>query len=207
MKKEMFVTAGLCRIKDQIAQAAGNPAEQSAKKSETLPEPDHPVSVFDGLPAETAKALRSRWQEYEHFRQDLTIRLHELAARIANLCAETEKNAADLQKMKEGTARLLESLDQQPELDEYSADFQLRLSDNFRRLEHLRIELTGIQLPAAEKTAAVQSNQNVFAELDSVTFGQLFRLGTAFLLPLILAILFCGLLLILAIILTFRVNL
>ena len=207
MKKEMFVTAGLCRIKDQIAKAAENQAEQDAKTGEAPAEPDHPVSVFDGLPAETAKALRSRWQEYEHFRQDLTIRLHELAVRIANQCAETEKNAADLQKMKEGTARLLENLEKQPELDEYSADFQLRLADNFRRLEHLRIELTDIQLPATENTAPNQPRQNAFAELDSVTFGQLFRLGAAFLLPLILTILFSGLLLILAIILTFRVNL
>ena len=109
--------------------------------------------------------------------------------------------------MKEGTARLLESLAQQQELDEYSADFQIRLSDNFRRLEHLRIELTDIQPPATEKAAAKQSGQNAFAELDSVTFGQLFRLGAAFLLPLILTILFTGLLLVLAIILTFRVNL
>lgn len=207
MKKEMFVTAGLCLIKDQIAQSAADQAEQAGKTSEASSTPDHPVSVFEGLPAETAKALRSRWQEYEHFRQDLNIRLHEIAARIANQCAETEKNAADLQKMKAETARLLECLEKQPELDEYAADFQLRLSDNFRQLERLRIELTDIQPVTAEKTAGNQASQNTFADLDSVTFGQLFRLGTAFLLPLILTILFCGLLLILTIFLTFRVNL
>ena len=205
MKKDMFVTAGLCLIKDKIAQSAEESAEKSAKADETLP--DRPVSVFEGLPLETAKALRSRWQEYEHFRQDLNIRLHELAVRIANQCAETEKNSADLQKMKEETARLLERLEKQPELDEYAPDFQLRLSDNYRQLEHLRIDLTGIQLPTAEKTAADQAAKNLFAELDSVTFGQMFRLGAAFMLPLILAILFSGLLLIVTIFLTFRVNL
>jgi DNA repair ATPase RecN len=205
MKKDMFVTAGLCLIKDKIAQSAEEPAEKSADVDGTLP--DHPVSVFEGLPAETAKALRSRWQEYEHFRQDLNIRLHEIAARIANQCAELEKNSADLQKMKEETAKLLERLEKQPELDEYAPDFQLRLSDNYRQLEHLRIDLADIQLPTAEKTAVNQSAKNLFAELDSVTFGQMFRLGAAFMLPLILAVLFSGLLLILAIFLTFRVNL
>ena len=205
MKKDMFLTAGLCLIKDKIAQSAEESAEKTAKADETLP--DRPVSVFEGLPPETAKALRSRWQEYEHFRQDLNIRLHELAARIANQCAETEKNSADLLKMKEETVKLLERLEKQPELDEYAPDFQLHLSDNYRQLEHLRIELTGIQLPTAEKTAVVQSSKNLFAELDSVTFGQLFRLGAAFMLPLILAILFCGLLLMVTIFLTFRVNL
>ena len=205
MKKDMFVTAGLCLIKDKIAQSAEDPAEKSAKTDENLP--GHPVSVFEGLPAETAKALRSRWQEYEHFRQDLNIRLHELAVRIANRCAETEKNSADLQKMKEETARLLERLEKQPELDEYDPDFQSRLSDHYRQLEHLRIDLTEIQLPTAEKTVADQSAKNFFAELDSVTFGQMFRLGAAFMLPLILAVLFSGLLLIVTIFLTFRVNL
>jgi len=205
MKKDMFVTAGLCLIKDKIAQSAENPAEQSAKPDEALP--DRPVSVFETLPAETAKALRSRWQEYEHFRQDLNIRLHELAARIANLCAETERNSADLQEMKGEAARLLGRLEQQTELDEFDTDFQLRLSDNFRQLERLRIELTDIQLPTAEKTAVNQPAKNLFADLDSVTFGQMFRLGAAFMLPLILTILFSGLLLILTIFLTFRVNL
>jgi len=205
MKKDMFVTAGLCLIKDKIAQSAENPAEQSAKTDEALP--DRPVSVFETLPAETAKALRSRWQEYEHFRQDLNIRLHELAVRIANLSAEAERNSAGLQKMREETARLLDRLEQQVELDEFDSDFQLRLSDNFRQLERLRIELTDIQLPTAEKTAVNQPAKNLFAELDSVTFGQMFRLGAAFMLPLILAILFSGLLLILTIFLTFRVNL
>ena len=165
------------------------------------------MSVFETLPAETAKALRSRWQEYEHFRQDLNIRLHELAVRIANLSAEAERNSAGLQKMREETARLLDRLEQQVELDEFDSDFQLRLSDNFRQLERLRIELTDIQLPTAEKTAVNQPAKNLFAELDSVTFGQMFRLGAAFMLPLILAILFSGLLLILTIFLTFRVNL
>ena len=205
MKKDMFVTAGLCLIKDKIAQSAEESAEKPAKADETLP--DRPVSGFEGLPPETAKALRSRWQEYEHFRQDLNIRLHELAARIDNQCAETEKNSADLQKMKEETAKLLERMEKQPELDEYAPDFQLHLSDNYRQLEHLRIDLTDIQLPTAEKTAVDRPSKNLFAELDSVTFGQLFRLGAAFMLPLILAILFCGLLLMVTIFLTFRVNL
>ena len=205
MKKELFVTAGLCRIKDQIAQAAANQAELSAESDAVAP--DHPVSVFESLPDETARALRSRWQEYEHFRQDLNFRLHELASRIAGQCEEVEKNAGNLQRLKAETARLLEQLEKQPEPDEFSPDFQLRLSESFRSLEHLRIELIDLQPPAAEKTEGKQAAGNVFAELDSVTFGQLFRIGSALMLPLILAILLSGLLLMVTIILTFRVNL
>lgn len=205
MKKEMFVTAGLCLIKDQIAQSAENPAGQTPETKEVLP--DHPVSVFESLPNETARALRSRHQEYEHFRQDLNFRLHELASQIARQCEELEKNADHLQKIKTETARLLEQLEKQTEPDEFSTDFQLRLSDNIRELEHMRIELIDLQPPAVEKTAEDRSGKNILAELDSVTFGQLFRIGSALMLPLILMILFSGLLLMLTIVLTFRVNL
>ena len=205
MKKEMFVTAGLCRIKDQIAQSAENPAGQAAEPNTV--KADHPVSVFDSLPPETAKALRSRRQEYEHFRQDLNFRLHELASQLARQCEELEKNAGHLQKLKTETARLLDQLQKQSEPDEFSSDFQLRLSSNFRELEHLRIEMIDLQPPSTEKPAENQSGKNIFAELDSVSFGQLFRIGSAMMLPLILAILFSGLLLMLTIFLTFRVNL
>ena len=206
MKKEIFVTAGLCRIKEQIAQSAETPAEQSAEPEAVLP--DHPVSVFEGLPQETARALRSRWQEYEHFRQDLNFRLHELSSQLSCQCETMTADAEKLRKMKEETAQLLERLEKQPEPDEFSADFQLRLSDNFRQLERLRIELIEIRPPSSsDKPAENRSGNNLFAELDSVSFGQLFRIGAALMLPLILAILFSGLLLILTIFLTFRVNL
>lgn len=205
MKKEIFVTAGLCRIKEQIALSAADPANQPGETDEALP--DHPVSVFDQLPEATARALRTRWQEYEHFRQDLTFRLHELSSRIARQSEETEKNAENLHHMKQEVSLLLERMEKQPEPDEFSADFQLRLSENFRQLEHLRLELIDIQSPLTEKPAENQSGKNLFADLDSVTFGQMFRLGTALMLPLILTIFFCGLLLMLTILLTFRVNL
>ena len=206
MKKEIFVTAGLCRIKEQIALSAADSENQSGETDEALPDP--PVSVFDRLPDTTAKALRSRWQEYEHFRQDLTFRLHELSSRIARQSEETEKNAENLQNMKMEVSLLLERMEKQPEPDEFSADFQLRLSENFRQLEHLRLKLIDIQSPLTEKQPAEnRSGLNLFAELDSVTFGQLFRLGAALMLPLILMILFSSLLLIVAILLTFRVNL
>ena len=206
MKKEMFVTAGLCRIKDQIALTAADPEEQSAESKAVLP--DHPVSVFMGLPDETAKALRSRWQEYEHFRQDLNFRLHELSSQIVRRSEEAEKDSENLQKLKTESARLLERLEKQHDLDEFSPDFQFKLSENFRELEHLRIELIDLQPDASsEKPAEKQAAGNFFAELDSVSFGQLFRIGFALMLPLILALLLSGLLLILAIILTFRVNL
>ena len=205
MKKEMFVTAGLCRIKDQIALTAKDPEEQSDESNTAIP--NHPVSVFESLPDDTAKALRSRWQEYEHFRQDLNFRLHELSSQIVRRSEEVEKDSQNLQKLKTEIAQLLEQLEKQHDPDEFSTDFQLKLSENFRELEHLRIALIDLHTAWSEKPAEKPSAGNIFAELDSVSFGQLFQIGFAMMLPLILVLLFTGLLLTLTIILTFRVNL
>lgn len=207
MKKEVFVTAGMCRIKDQFADTARNMADEPVDAEEK--KPSGPVSVFDGLSEETARALRERVREYEHFRQDLTFRLHEFASRTDSQSAELEKTAEVLRQARSRAAALLEKAERQTPPDEYSEDFQLRLSDNCRELERLRIELIDLhgQLPETTAAQPQSAERNLFADLDSITFGQLFRIGAAMMLPLILAMVFGGILLTLAIFLTFRVNL
>ena len=208
MKKEVFVTAGLCRIKDQIAEAARNSAEKTADTPSGEDRPAAPVSVFETLPEETRKALRARWQEYEHFRQDLSFRLHEFSAGISRMETETRRNAEALQNAKSALDTLLHRLEQQQELDEFAPNFQMHLAENFRELDRMRLDLIQIQaLKPAENPAENRKGTNLFAELDSVSFGQLFRIGTALFLPLTLAIVFSTLLLILAIALTFRIGL
>ena len=97
-------------------------------------------------------------------------------------------------------------MDQQQDPDEFSADFQVQLANNFKELDRIRIELIDIQslLPEQKTEEAASGKNSLFAELDSVSFGQLFRIGSALLLPLLLTLFFCCLLLAAAIILTFR---
>ena len=80
-------------------------------------------------------------------------------------------------------------MDQQQDPDEFSADFQLQLANNFKELDRIRIELIDIQsrLPEQKTEAAASSKNSLFAELDSVSFGQLFRIGAALLMPLMLS--------------------
>ena len=47
----------------------------------------------------------------------------------------------------------------------------------------------------------------MFSDLDSVSFGQLFRIGLAMFMPVILILLFSGILISIVILLTFRVGL
>ena len=69
----------------------------------------------------------------------------------------------------------------------------------------MRLKLIQIQAGMPENsTPEVKRQNNPLADLDSVTFGQLFRLGWAFFLPLILTVSLGVLVLALVIVLTFR---
>ena len=203
MGKDMFITADLRRIKDQIAEAAKDSAE---KNTDGKAPADQPVSVFAGLPDETVKALRERLRDYEYSRRDLQFRLHEFAASVSRWEEELSRNTASLTTVRSSLDSLSVRLDQQQEPDEFSADFQMQLANNSRELDRIRIELIDIQsrLPEQKAEESVSQKNNLFAELDSVSFGQLFRIGSGLLMPLMLTIFFCCLLLAAAIILTFR---
>ena len=207
MKKDMYVTPGLVGIREQIAEAsrkaAGKPAGHEPAGSETFAPP---VSVFASLPEETRKALGARCLEYEHSKKDLLFRLHEFSAQTARMETDARKNSEILQRLKESSAAWIEKLEQQQEPDEFSADFQLRLSDNFRELDRIRLELIQLksEMPEENRSADTAQPHNLFAELDSVSFGQLFRIGSGLLMPLILTALLGAILICITIVLTFR---
>lgn len=217
MKKDIFITPGLCRIREQIADAARKANEKnSGQNSETAVSndsaPQQPVSSLANLPQETRQAWLARRDEFLRFRKEMRIRLHELAAECSRRNEAAEKNETEIKDAGQQLAALLERLEQQTEPDEFSPDFQVRLSDVCRELDHMRLELIPLQnlLSADSRSAGSPGNASpasLFAELDSVSFGQLFRIGAALALPLILTLLFCALLLCAAIALTFRVGL
>lgn len=217
MKKDIFITPGLCRIREQIADAARKTNEKNTvQNGETaVPNdsaPQQPVSALAALPPETRQAWLSRRDEFLRYRKEMRIRLHELAAECTRRNEAAEKDSSEIREAGQQLAALLEQLEHQPEPDEFSPDFQVRLSDVCRELDHMRLELIPLQnrLSAENRTAGSSGNAspvNLFAELDSVSFGQLFRIGAALSLPLILTLFFCALLLCIVIALTFRVGL
>ena len=207
-KDDMYVTPGLLGIREQIAEASRKNSGKPAGQEERGPETFAPrVSVFESLPEETRKALRARCLEFEHSKKDLLFRLHELSARTARMETDARRNAELSQRLKEGSAAALKKLERQQEPDEFSEDFQLRLSDNFRELDRIRLELIDLQaeLPEENRSGAPARQAGLFAELDSVSFGQLFRIGTGLFLPVILTALLCAVLIAIALVLVFRV--
>lgn len=198
MSKGGYITAGLYKIKDQL----DDPAPGTAKK------PEEPVSVLDKLPEASRKALIERRQEYERVRQDLRFRLQEFSSRLLRQESENRKAGEEFQSVRTRLNPLVDRVEKQTEPDEFSEDFQMVLGGNIRELDQIRLELIDLQVEVPAPTAQPEAQSgNLFADLDSVSFGQLFRIGAGIALPLILTILFCALLLSAAIILTFRVGL
>ena len=198
MSKGGYITAGLYKIKDQLDDAVPGTAKN----------PAGPVSVLDNLPEATRKAWLERRQEYERVRQDLRFRLQEFSSRLLRLESENRKNGEEFQTVRSRLTPLTERVENQTEPDEFSEDFQMVLGRNIREIDQIRLDLIDLQAQIPEAPAkAEEKSGNIFADLDSVSFGQIFRIGAGLLLPLILTILFCSILLCAAIILTFRVGL
>ena len=210
MSRERYVTPGLVGIREQIAessrQIAGKPADPETDSGENT---TSPVSIFDSLPEETRKALRARLQEYEYSRKDLLFRLHELSAKVVRMDSDARKQTEVLGPLRSRLEACLQLLEQQQEPDEYSSDFQIRLSEKHRELDRIRLDLIQIQseMPSEPDSNRAVKSAGLFSELDSVSFGQLFRIGFALFLPVILILLLSGILISLVILLTFRVGL
>ena len=69
MKKDIFITPGLCRIREQIADAARKTNEKNTvqNRETAVPNdsaPQQPVSALAALPPETRQAWLSRRDEF-----------------------------------------------------------------------------------------------------------------------------------------------
>ena len=207
MKKEVFVTEGLHRIKGQIAEAAKKSPDTdvSGPFVETGAVPPHEL-----LSPETREALQKRHDEFIRFRRDILFKLHEMLADCSASSESARKLAADYSQAEAQLGDLLNRLETLEEPDTDSENYQIRLSEACRSLERIRLEMIPLRSQFEKTPDSVHSpasRTNLFAELDSVSFGQIFRVGLYLLLPLMLMVLFFGLLLSAVIIMTFRIGL
>lgn len=207
MKKEVYVTEGLLRIKEQIAEAA-----KKSSETEIVPSPAETqvVPPHELLSPETREALRKRHDEFTRFRRDVLFKVHELLSVSSDAVETARKQSEDSALLESQLKELLARLEELDEPDTASADYQMRLSEACRSLERLRLDLIPLQTPLENKpevSAGSVSRQNLFAELDSVSFWQILRVGLYLSLPLLLILLIFGILLSAVIIMTFRVGL
>lgn len=222
MGKDMFVTSGLCKIREQIAASSRKQGPEGTEKT-SLADPSPggisaPVEKsveskkydFENFSPETKRALILREEECERLRKEALFRLHELellsgknkeyARSVLEKCDSAEKMIA----------RLQETAENLPEPDRTQESYRKLLAENSRTVDRVRMEILDVKslLPAdPEQRNASGKGGNLFAELDSVTFSQILRVALAFSLPLIITLALCALLVGVMMLLTFRVGL
>lgn len=228
MGKDMFVTSGLCRIREQIAassrkkvasEAEGADLPEEKNELQTNVPPRDPVELpvekgydFERLPPETRRALIQREEEYERFRKEALLRLHELELSAGSFREEANRVLEKCSSAEEKLNSLKETLQGLAALDRSRESYRKELAENSRTLDRIRMEMLDVREflqrePRSGNGSGKKNSSNLFAELDSVTFPQIFRVALALSLPLGIVLLFCTFLVGGMMLLTFRVGL
>ena len=214
MSKEVFVTNNLHRISDHIAEAArkgagmsdeeGVPAAGSAGSAADSPKAREKMSP------ETERALRLRHEEFIRFKSDLLTRLTESEAEIAASSARYRKAADEFYAAEVKFAEALKKVDALAEPDADSSDYQVRLAEVCRSLELIRLEMISLkgrlEHPDSCIAAPTKAEVNLFSEMASISFSQLFRIGLGIGLPLLIVLLLSSMMIGGLIVLTFRLG-
>lgn len=216
MSKEVFVTDNLHRISGQIAEAARKPSGAPGDGEnilETHPEePQQPLppKTREKMSSETEHALRLRHEEFLRFKSDLTARLTEAEAEVAAASARYRKSADEFYAAEMQFAEALKKIEKLREPDVNAHDYQIRLAEACRSLELIRLEMISrqgrLESPDHRPSPAAKTEVNLFAEMASVSFSQLFRIGLGVGLPLLIALFISSILIGGVIILTFRLG-
>lgn len=224
MGKDMFVTSGLCKIREQISASTRKQSAEEAEKaektasaagqSETSAHPAEKSAVgkaydFEAFSAETKRALILREEECERLRKEALLRLHELellSARNREYARSLLEKCAASEEM---ITRLRETAESLPEMDRAQESYRKVLAENSRAVDRVRMEILDVRslLPADAEQKNAGNGGNLFAELDSVTFSQILRVAWALSMPLIITLAICALLVGVMMLLTFRVGL
>ena len=169
------------------------------------PEPPPQPAVSRQL----SEAIQRRIADFRLSRRDLAVRTAESLARIEREIAESERKIQELKPRRDQLASIAAELEKESPLDVDGSATQSQIAAESRRLEGLRLDACRI---IAETDAASPGPQNAAAgkassegiDWDSVTFGQLCRIGWGIFFPFIVAVLLGSLLIGAAVIAAFN---
>ncbi len=138
------------------------------------------------------KAVKRRLNEYRNTKRDIVSKLTQNLAVIPDDLENCKIQFDLLTDVSEKYSELLNSVELLNEDDWSEANCTSELGAAMRVLENARLEIISSsrriekRLKGSEKESPVQ--QSFLADLPSLSFGQLFRLGLFFSLPLIISV-------------------
>ena len=214
MQKNGFVGTELIKIRSRLSEATSHGEQEAAGQKPAQQAPSHPVvppphqdTVVD---KEWRKALERRWDEFRTGKRDFTGRLAESLSALPEEIRLAKEHAEQLQRAMEKYAHLLDEIESIDDSKWNKENFASELSTSMRRVEHIRLEY----LRMTSKLQAIQRESNaaegresggpVIPEIYSVSWKQGFKIGLAFMMPLIITIAVAALVIAIAMLLAMR---
>ena len=147
-----------------------------------------------------SEAMQRRVSDFRLSRRDLAVRTAESLAMIDREIAESERKLRELKPRRDHLASIAAELNKESPLDVDGAATQSQIAAESRRLEDLRLDACRMiaesgMTPSAAQAPARKNSSLEDIDWNSVTFGQLCRIGWGVFFPVVLAV-FLGALLI-----------
>lgn len=198
MAKQLDVTGNLHKIGNRIAESAKREAHDGISPAEEVRETASTEAAVQEknhvrrLSAETEVALKKRHEEFIRLKKDLAMRITEASASVSAENVRLRNRIECYGTAETHLSELLKTVENTYEPDSARNDYQGMLADACKTLENARLELirTTARLDKTDSSASSGNGKSNTTEmplilniLDSMSFMQLFRIGTFIFLP------------------------
>ena len=197
MDKHVSVMNDLHKINISTVVTPNVPLEGSLVQDIPAPAPAPAVSK------QLSEALLRRTADYRTSRRDLSVRTAETLAWLDHEISESWRKVQELTPKREQLAKIAEELNSPSPLDTDGAATQSLVAAESRKLDDLRLEVcrmiteSGVPPSVGETTTRIPprgASPASSVDLDSLTFGQLCRLGWGVFFPVVVAVFLAALL-------------
>ena len=208
MDKHVSVMNDLHKINISTVVTPNVPLEGSSLVQD-IPAPPPTPAVSKQL----SEAMLRRVADYRTSRRDLSVRTAETLAWLDHEISESWRKVQELTPKREHLAKVAEELGKPSPLDTDGTASQSVIAAESRKLDDLRLDvcrmITESGVPASgndtvSRNPARTASSSSAVDLDSLTFGQLCRLGWGVFFPVVIAVFFAALLIGAAVIAAFN---
>ena len=174
---------------------------------------DIPAPPTPAVSKQLSEAMLRRVADYRTSRRDLSVRTAETLAWLDHEISESWRKVQELTPKREQLAKIAEELGKPSPLDTDGTASQSVIAAESRKLDDLRLDvcrmITESGVPASgndtvSRNPARTASSSSAVDLDSLTFGQLCRLGWGVFFPVVIAVFFAALLIGAAVIAAFN---
>ena len=179
--------------------------QESNLVQDIAPSPSSAPAVSKQL----SEAMQRRVADFRLSRRDLSVRIAESVAWIDREIAESERRLRELGPRREHLVSIAAELKRESPLDLDGGTTQSQIAAESRRLEELRLDACRMIAESGMNAAGTQpqtkkTSSSDGIDWDSVTFGQLCRVGWGVFFPFIIAVILGSFLIGAAVIMAFN---